>query len=436
MGNTTSYFEPSTESAPTGAAPKSRSFHNEEEQFRYYIKEIESIITAECPHKLCYTTPENALQIVAKEGPTRCPDSPFYLPVEPINFKAVALPEKYNKPELVSKIRGLIIGQAVGDAVGLATEFLNKKQAFWKYNNTIDYANYLRDSHRSVWMDDNWVCSDWTDDTDNMLLLLDGVIFNNGDVIVEDYALRLRHWIEFGFSEFGDLGAMGVGKYFGKVVRTPGWVKDPVQVSKKMWEESNKSQASNGCIMKIGILGAVHFWEEERVKENSAVICRTTHYDERCVASCLVICTIIAESLKAEKSPDDILEYALLKGKEVLTLESNIEQFDTYTHANKLEELDLCNCIGFVYKTLGCAIWALRKYSACVKEGVEIGTIFEQIITEITMEAGDADTNSAVAGTVIGSFLGDQNIPEKWKKLRHIDALEHRIQSFLHIYNL
>ena len=59
---------------------------------------------------------------------------------------------------------GTIFGQAVGDALGLSTEFMSKQEVDRFYPNGIeDYSQIVRDDHRR-----RWHRGDWTDDTDMM----------------------------------------------------------------------------------------------------------------------------------------------------------------------------------------------------------------------------------------------------------------------------
>ena len=51
-----------------------------------------------------------------------------------------------------------------------------------------------------------WVKGDWTDDTDQMLLILLGIIENKGKVLKKDFAKRMKKWMEEGFAELGDRG--------------------------------------------------------------------------------------------------------------------------------------------------------------------------------------------------------------------------------------
>ena len=55
---------------------------------------------------------------------------------------------------------GTIFGQAVGDALGLSTEFMSKQEVDCFYPNGIeDYSQIVQDDHRR-----RWQRGDWTDD--------------------------------------------------------------------------------------------------------------------------------------------------------------------------------------------------------------------------------------------------------------------------------
>jgi ADP-ribosylglycohydrolase len=85
-------------------------------------------------------------------------------------------------------------------------------------------------------------------------------------------------------------------------------------------------------------------------------------------------------------------------------------------------KLDEMGKIGYTFKCLGCAFWALdiisryqERLSAAIKEGNTIpGLSFEKIIHRLVQECGDADTNAAVAGSIIGTYIGYDALPERW----------------------
>ena len=57
--------------------------------------------------------------------------------------------------------------------------------------------------------------------------------------------------------------------------------------------------------------------------------------------------------------------------------------------------------LGYTYKCIGSGFWATRY-----------GTNFRTSITELVLEGGDADTNGAVAGAMLGCKLGFKALPK------------------------
>ena len=83
---------------------------------------------------------------------------------------------------------GTIFGQAVGDALGLSTEFMSKQEVGRFYPNGIeDYSQIVQDDHRR-----RWQRGDWTDDTDMMLCILDSFVACQ-KVDILDIARRFKY---------------------------------------------------------------------------------------------------------------------------------------------------------------------------------------------------------------------------------------------------
>ena len=87
-----------------------------------------------------------------------------------------------------------------------------------------------------------------------------------------------------------------------------------------------------------------------------------------------------------------------------------------------LEALKLSRgAIGFTYKTMAAGFWALKH-----------GSTFIEGLLPIVNEGGDADTNGAVAGSLLGARFGLSGIPpELIDGLKRKDRLEEVIAWFL-----
>lgn len=84
-------------------------------------------------------------------------------------------------------------------------------------------------------------------------------------------------------------------------------------------------------------------------------------------------------------------------------------------------ELDEKSSIGYTLKCLGSALFCFSRRKS---DDMKNGDFFMHVITELTLEAGDADTNGAVAGALLGSRLGFKGLPSLWLNgLRNQDFL-------------
>jgi len=210
--------------------------------------------------------------------------------------------EDVMKNKVIDRILGTIYGNALGDAVGLSTEFLFKKDIKTIYGNrSIEFPNFIRNAHNS-----RWEVGDWTDDTDQLILILETIVENNGEVDIKCFAKKLVHWIRYGFMELQDFAGMGLGATVSQTARNPNFLENPHESAKQTWMNLNQNAAANGAIMRTSILGCVNFNNFDVVSKNTIDICQVTHYDSRCVASCLAVTLSISKILQG--SPVDTPE--------------------------------------------------------------------------------------------------------------------------------
>ena len=137
---------------------------------------------------------------------------------------------------------GTIFGQAVGDALGLSTEFMSKQEVDRFYPNGIeDYSQIVQDDHRC-----RWQRGDWTDDTDMMLCILDSFVACQ-KVDILDIAKRFKEWMMN--------GGMGIGRHTYNVMALGDYTSNPQKAAEIIWKMGKKKAAANGAVMRTSVVG-------------------------------------------------------------------------------------------------------------------------------------------------------------------------------------
>jgi len=67
-----------------------------------------------------------------------------------------------------------------------------------------------------------------------------------------------------------------------------------------VWEKTGRNAAPNGGVMRTSILGIHDFTNIDNVIDNTRNICKVTHADPRCIASCVAVTTAIALMLQGK----------------------------------------------------------------------------------------------------------------------------------------
>ena len=384
---------------------------------------------------------EEAMKNLSKTIKKKIPDIPEYpKPNNETPYTEKLNPENFDNSieNIRFSIIGTILGHAIGDAIGLSTQLLDKQTIFSYYGiSHINYNHYYFDRHRMKWMDNIYICNDWTDDTDQMILILDSLIKNNGNLNILDFAKRCKFWITCGFVECGDLTPCDVDKYFAAVVDDNNFVNDPLKTSEEIWRRNNCANVSNGSIMRTSAVALFFFWDVNKVIENAKKFSLCTHFDPRCTASVVTVVSIISLMMKQEKNDiKKIINDSINNGEKELKDENEKKEFLKFCNVKNLNELNLNEDVKHTYKPMACGILCLQLAEEMCKKREDKEKIFEKLIEDVAFEGRDADTNCAVVGSILGCYLKVNFIKEEWMKLRNIKMLEGRINNILKFYNL
>lgn len=305
------------------------------------------------------------------------------------------------KSQVIDRIFGCLFGQAIGDALGLGSEFMDKKEVKKYYPDKLKrYDQIIQDEHRI-----RWNIGAWTDDTDMMLCLMDA--FNNGGFLYERAAHNFKIW-------FNGI-PMGIGRHVAKVLCCSDYEDAPFEASKIMWISTKCNCAANGALMRTSIMG---LWEEYN-RDWVEQACRLTHYDPRCILSCHIASFIINQLVWHSR---------LLSVDEVLSMTADAELASyiklAYDSPN-ISDLELAKQpgIGYTYRTLCAALWCYWHSDS-----------FESGLIDIVNEGGDADTNAAIACAILGARFGYNSIPIYYvNNLHRSDYYMNRCNDFVKI---
>ncbi len=287
---------------------------------------------------------------------------------------------------LNDRIYGILFGQAIGDALGLAAEGMSCDRVATTYPNGVNgYADIIQDDFRK-----RWAPGEWTDDTNQMLCILDSLL-ERRTVDPNDIAARFVRW----FYHDG----RGIGRHTYNILRMPQYAQRPYEISEFFWKFSRCNSAPNGALMRTCITGIWDYRDEAAVYETTENICRLTHFDPRCVGSCVIIAHIIRSELLGQTvTESDLLALGARYAPE-------IEEFVRLGFQPDIAELclDDPDTRGYTLRTLAAGLWAYN-----------FGTDFRSTIQTLIAAGGDVDTNCAVAGALLGVRMGYAALPEDW----------------------
>ena len=139
----------------------------------------------------------------------------------------------------------------------MAAEFLSKDETVDFYGLEADFQpgrEVFPDEHRMM-----WCAGDWTDDTDQQILMMQSLLKSKGRADPCDFAMRLSAWRNTGFKELGDQSAAGLGQTTKAVLNDPNFLSAPHDVAAK----HSAKIPSNGGVMRTAMAGIPNFWDED-----------------------------------------------------------------------------------------------------------------------------------------------------------------------------
>lgn len=284
-------------------------------------------------------------------------------------------------------IRGLILGVAVGDALGLPAEGLKPR--------TIKQLGWTNWKHR-FFFGKGMV----SDDTDHTFFVAQALLSNpdGPQEFKKSMAWKLRWWllgIPAGIG-FGTLRAILKLWFFVPLSKCGVW------------------SAGNGPAMRSAIIGARFADNKELLNEFVKSSTELTHTDPKALTGALAVSHAAVFALKNTKENTSEMNeffetlYSLSKDDKewqdcVQLIESSLK--NNLSVSEFVNNMNLNNGIsGYIYHTVPVALYAwLRHYGD-----------FKTTLTEVLNCGGDTDTVGAITGALAGTTVGEEGIPKEW----------------------
>ncbi len=276
--------------------------------------------------------------------------------------------------------RGVMLGLAVGNALGLRTESRSRLMI------ERHFPGGLRD------IDPAERARPWDDDLAQAAILAEALL-DDPFLDVEDFASRLVRWAH----ENG----RGIGNLTRRVISRLASGTPAGRAAREVWEEDGRGPAGNGAVMRCAPV-ALRWRRSGRqlveVTERSALV---THFDPRCVWSAIALNGALALSLRGIQVELEALAAQLDGAGAALPVWGAVCE----ARSVALEDLELDDptAMGYTLKAMQVGLWAMRQPDD-----------FETALVRVVNAGGDTDTNGAVVGAVLGGRVGLSGIPPRW----------------------
>lgn len=300
--------------------------------------------------------------------------------------------------EQIDRAEGAILGQAVGDMLGVPFEFAN--HTFTSLEGAELRGGGLGD----------YAPGEWSDDTQMMLYIAqvsaNGSDLTSGDCLDQIAAGFLSWYTDGIFTDIGNQTRVLLAELAGDD-GLPGLSARMRQAASDLHARTGRT-AGNGALMRNAIIGLTRLGDPLATAASARAVAELTHADPLAAESCIIHAEIIRRSVLGRGWViEDIVDLlaedrrgfwieALAMGDE--SVSSSRERF----LASPTNPDD-----GFTVITLTKALVALAH-------GLRSQTPIATTISTAIAMSNDTDTVAAVAGSLVGAHLGASAIATNW----------------------
>ncbi|MEJ7783754.1 MAG: ADP-ribosylglycohydrolase family protein [Solirubrobacteraceae bacterium] len=280
---------------------------------------------------------------------------------------------------VLDRARGCLLGLAAGDALGGPVEWLSPEEIERRHGGP------LRELTGGGWL--GLRPGQVTDDTDMALALARSLDEAGG----YDAEVAMGHYLAWFNGNPPD-----VGNTIGAVLRAVGRAVPAAEAARRVHESSGGKSAGNGSLMRCAPLAVRYQGDLLALPDVAGADSQLTHHDPLAAEACVLFTTVLAARIAGHT----LLEAPARDPRLIEAL--NSDPAEAARRARKE--------VGFVLTALAVARCADRR----------AGDFEDGLVWAVNL-GGDADTNGAVTGALLGARFGASAIPGRW-----LEALEPR----------
>jgi ADP-ribosylglycohydrolase len=270
--------------------------------------------------------------------------------------------------ETLSRAEGCLLGQIAGDSLGSLVEFQPPSEIRRRYP---DGVRELADG--GTW---GTIAGQPTDDSE-MALMLARMLVKERRYEVEEARKSYVFWLN---SHPFDCGST---------------------VSAGLRGKPNRDSQANGALMRVSPLG-IFCWNcdlesTSRFAQQDAAL---THPNPICLQANALFAMSIADAISRLKSPQKIYEDIKCWATEMRVEKPLMTAILDAAQSAPANYVQQQGCVIIAFQN---ALWQLLNAPS-----------LEEAVVDTVMRGGDTDTNSAIAGALLGAAYGRNSLPKQW----------------------
>lgn len=320
-------------------------------------------------------------------------------------------------------ITGCLANALIGDAMGSATEGLTPEMILEKFGGRVTrfYAPPEGTFARGR------KAGEPTDDSTQMLEMLEAELEDNGSLTVETVARRIIHW-----AEDQALFMQLAGPTTRRAVQRLRNGESPYETGKPAFPMD--MGASNGAAMKVAPAGLAHPGDPQAAARDAATMCIPTHNTGLAIAGAGAVAAAVSAALMPGAEILAVVDaaiYGARQGYEIAKTVSVPMRNPSMVERIKLAvtiaaaEDDFDTTCSRLADVIGCGLPVIETVPTAIGIFVAARGDARLSVTGAVNLGGDADTVAAVTGAISGAYAGIEGIDtELYQALLAVNSLD------------